>query len=126
MSDLIRREDVANTIQRICDICGEQKKYNGVMCGSCYLDTFVLDEIPSAEQEQRWTPISECLPAEEKDVLVTVRFDGYKDGIKPTTYVEVAHQIDGEWSSYSDDYKVARNRHHVLAWMPLPEPWRGE
>ena len=52
MSDLIKREDVAKTIQHICDICGEQKKYNGEMCNSCYLDTFVLDDIPSAEPER--------------------------------------------------------------------------
>ena len=73
-----------------------------------------------------WIPVSECLPAEETDVLVTVRFDGYKNGIKPTTYVEVASQISGEWFSYSDEYKVARRRHHVIAWMPLPEPYRGD
>ena len=52
MNDLIRREDVAKTIQHICDLCGEQDKYNGIMCGSCYLDTFVLDDIPSAEPER--------------------------------------------------------------------------
>ncbi len=55
MSDLIRREDVAKTIQHICDLCGEQEKYDGIMCGSCYLDSFVLDDIPSAEPERKWT-----------------------------------------------------------------------
>lgn len=55
MSDLIRREDVAKAIQHICDLCGEQEKYDGIMCGSCYLDSFVLDDIPSVEPEERKT-----------------------------------------------------------------------
>ena len=60
MSDLIRREDVENTIQRLCDLCGEYERHNGVMCGACNLDNFirVLDDIPSAEPEPKkghWT-----------------------------------------------------------------------
>lgn len=53
MSDLIRREDVENTIQRLCDLCGEEERTNGVMCGACNLDNFirVLNDIPSAEPE---------------------------------------------------------------------------
>ena len=53
MSGLIRREDVENTIQRLCDLCGEDKRYNGVMCGACNLDNFirVLDDIPSAKPD---------------------------------------------------------------------------
>ena len=53
MSDLIRREDVENTIQRLCDLCGEYERHNGVMCGACNLDNFirVLDDIPSAKPD---------------------------------------------------------------------------
>ena len=54
MSDLIRRDDVEKTIRKLCDVCGEDKKYNGIMCGACNLDSFirVLDDIPSAEPER--------------------------------------------------------------------------
>ena len=53
MSDLVRREDVENTIQRLCDLCGEYERHNGVMCGACNLDNFirVLDDIPSAKPD---------------------------------------------------------------------------
>ena len=125
MTDLIRREDVAKTIQHICDLCGEQKKYDGIMCGSCYLDSFVLDDIPSADPERKWIPVTEALPEEDEEVLVTVRFGGTKD-VKPSVYVETASQISGTWTSYTDEYKVAPRKHHVIAWMPLPEPWKGE
>lgn len=54
MSDLIKREDVDKAIRSICDLCGEDKKNNGVMCGTCNLDSFIreLDDIPSAEPER--------------------------------------------------------------------------
>ena len=84
------------------------------------------------KKAQQWIPVSERLPDEEKDVLVTVHFagltqkhkSGWNDHIKPKNYVEVAHHIDGEWFSYSDEYKVAKSQHTVIAWMPLPEPYK--
>ena len=46
----------------------------------------------------------------------------WNDDIKPNYYVEVASQIGGEWTSDSDEYKIAKNRHKVIAWMSLPKP----
>lgn len=90
-----------------------------------------LSDVPDTNVG-KWIPCSERLPEEDTNVLVTVHFhglvhehpSGWNDHIKPSYYVEVASQIDGEWSSYSDEYKVARNRHEVIAWMPLPEAYK--
>lgn len=111
MSDLIRREDVNDLIKQICDACGEGEKYNGAMCRCCRFDDFigVVDNIPSAEPEHKWIPVSEALPEERKNVLVTT--------------------IDGDIKvSYRSDvtYWLHIGRGNVIAWMPLPEPWRGE
>ena len=89
----------------------------------------LIKATPSAEPEMKWIPVTEALPDEEKDVLVSVHFDGYKDkytNYPPSDYVEIASHIDGVWSSIYDDFKAMRRHHHIVAWMPLPEPWRGE
>lgn len=89
-----------------------------------------LKTMPSA---QRWIPVSERLPKDETKVLVTVFFHGVKDysggwnaHIKPSFYVDIAEHYDDEWHSDSDEYKIARNRHEVIAWMPLPEPYKED
>lgn len=82
--------------------------------------------------EPHWIPVEQELPKEETDVLVTVHFlglkrthrNGWNEHIKESFYVEVASHINGEWSSASDEYKIAKDRHKVLAWMPLPEPYK--
>ena len=124
MSDLIRREDVINAL---VEKGQSSKRYKLGEFWELNLPeiTDAIDAIPSADPEQKWTPVTEALPEEDEEVLVTVRFDGTKD-VKPSVYVETASQISGTWVSYGDEYKVALSKHHVIAWMPLPEPWRGE
>ena len=87
----------------------------------------VINSLPSAQPEQRWIPVTEQLPEDEQEVLVTRHFlsDNQlkKNAITESFYVEVASQMDGEWSSYSDEYKIKRHLHKVIGWMPLPKPY---
>ncbi|MBR6984644.1 MAG: DUF551 domain-containing protein [Ruminococcus sp.] len=91
----------------------------------------IRDAIKALPSEQpQWIPVTERLPERGKDVLVTRNYDGRADHIKSCRYVEVAscygEDDDVSWNSYSDEYKMTPKNHRVVAWMPLPEPWRGE
>ena len=91
---------------------------------------FIKLALKALEQESRWIPCSERLP-EEKDagilkklgtekrseyVLATVEVKGERMTVTACTY-------DGKW-----DWKMkyAFPDFKVVAWMPLPEPYREE
>lgn len=87
----------------------------------------IIENLPS---EPQWTPCSERLP-EEKDagilkklgtekrseyVLATVEAKGERMTVEACTY-------DGVWHW---NMKYAFPDYKVVAWMPLPEPYKGE
>ena len=104
MKDTIYREDA---IDAILDLNVEHR----VSWKDAVIDT--LDELPSAQQ---WIPCSERLPEESGCYLVTV-LDGLN---KRTTFVKYQkRQKAWELSGRRAYWKVR-------AWMPLPEPPKGE
>lgn len=79
--------------------------------------TGMLKELPSAQPEQRWIPCNwrtkeENLPQECKSVLICMKDGcGYRIG--------VSYRTDyNRWEGYG--------RVNVIAWMPLPEPYRKD
>ena len=79
----------------------------------------LLSDIPSAEDVQGWIPCSERLPKRDELVLVTY---------KTTNRIHLCRYTDdgseNPWWSYIDDCCAWNNV--VLAWMPLPKPYREE
>ena len=72
-----------------------------------------LKELPSA---QRWVPCSERLPEGGRVVLVTE-----KGGF--IRHCEYANYCDfQEFQTVEEGLTV----HDVIAWMPLPEPYKGD
>lgn len=114
--------------KNLCEPCKKRKgDYNGVRCRACqYGDE--IDDIEDAPTVMEWIPCSERLSEKGKDVLVTRHYDGSADGNKSCRYVEIADLggCDDEvaWHSYSDEYKMHPRNHRVIAWMPLPEPYK--
>ena len=105
MDDLISRSDVLDKAIFI-PIAKIMTKDKIIYRKAVFVDD--IEKIPSAQQ---WIPCSERLPERQTSVLVT-DYDA----------VEMAYiNGDGKWMDYFGDKLKA-----VTAWMPLPEPWRGD
>ena len=82
-------------------------------------DVSALKAVPSADRPQEWIPCSERLPNEYKTVLITFEYKG-----KP--YTTTGFRRTKNAVTYWDSKDQFRYRPlNVLAWMPLPEPWKG-
>ena len=116
MSDLIDRQNAIDAIHKEFDeICvwdeSGQATANEV--------ENILYEVPSAEPERKWIPVAEALPKDMDRLLATiVRSDGTKRVRSGNYYKEYFMMDNGDTWNATDK--------EVLAWMPLPEPWRGE
>lgn len=76
-------------------------------------------EITDEEREENgyqkdWVYFLDCeMPADEQEILVTTK-NGYVE--KDVCYIDDGYGLDSGWDWRED----------VVAWMPLPEPWKGE
>ena len=75
-----------------------------------------IEKLPSV-QPQRWISVTERLPNDDEEVIVTCLDDS---GDTPFSYTTVAWHYKGMW--------VCENERcpFVVAWMPLPESYKGE
>ena len=71
-------------------------------------------------RESKWIPVSERLPEEDTYVLVTMMSIGTNQ-----RWVDKCKFFKDEW--YQGFLTIITERvARVLAWMPLPEPYKGE
>ena len=92
----------------------------------------MLKKIPSAQPEQRWTPCSERLPREYGEYYVTwktsdapqKRFIGIIECDVTGVYDYERHEFKREW--LLEDYMKNYSGVEVLAWQPLPEPYKAD
>ena len=71
----------------------------------------------SVQPEQRWIPVTERLPDDETDILVTY-IDGEETRIVPVNYDR------GTWFDCIFDREL--KPHMVTAWMLRPESYKGD
>lgn len=101
MSDLISRKEAIKMI-KACSL--NETSFN-------YYKTH-LENVPAVQQ---WIPCSERLPEHMEEVLVCTGFG--------EPFIAWYSKINDIWRNASTEIVV---RIKVLAWMPLPKPYKGE
>ena len=79
----------------------------------------LMVDAPEVKPEPKWIPVSERLPEDGQNILVTYKTT---DKIHPCQYHDDGSR--NPWYSYIDQCRAHMNV--ILAWMPLPEPYREE
>ena len=95
-------------------------------------DVETICQLPSVTQKSgKWIPVSERLPEEYGEYLVT-----WKTNDSSTPFISVCeyetsyeydvekHRFKGEW--LVDDYILVHSDYEVVAWMPLPKPYEPQ
>ena len=100
-----------------------------------------IKSLPSVTPQPRWIPCSERLPEDIKPVIVTWKNNdpkSYYQYIVGKHFIGTAHYLNGKWfwySSATEDLLAEYGRCdgeefdeaiEVVAWMPLPEPYKAE
>ena len=86
-----------------------------------YGSEYANEIIKALEQEPRWIPVSERLPEDRREVLVTAYWH--------ETYQVMMASYFGDglwWCVPFNNCGEHMQRLKPKAWMPLPLPWKGE
>ena len=78
-------------------------------------------ELPAVSVPQ-WISVKDRLPEDGEDVLIWYEYFRYGSYNRMYKTYEIAYQYDGFWSGVNPLGQKAR----VFAWMPLPEPPKGD
>lgn len=112
MSDLISRQAILKNIEKIrqsAQMMDDTHRADIIMHGMYLCEKAVRNQPPA----QQWIPCSERLPEEGEVVLTQAKF---KDDIK----MAVSARVDfNYWTGWGT------REINIVAWMPLPEPFKG-
>ena len=103
---------VRNRLEQYKKELERQTQYKAGLPGSA-LDIIntLLDDLEQDEKENGWIPVSERLPEDDTTVLVSCKTS------RGTTFVRLGYCINGSWHL---------NCTGVVAWRPLPDPYKGD
>ena len=109
MDDLIRRSDAIRIASGYCHFSNVAKE---------------LAKLPSAQPESQWIPCSERLPERPEQMLVYA----INTHFSIAKYKEVRKGVNDYIYTWVTDnaFDVPHEVKNVIAWMPLPEPYKAE
>ena len=85
----------------------------------------IENKINALSSEQQWIPCSERLPEDYTDVLAWFEYFRYGNyNCLYQTYGIGSYSM--EYDSWMINHETGWHKLRVIAWMPLPEPWKGE
>ena len=124
MSDLISRQAAIDAVcMEWCGVKHQDCKHpfddendDYYWCDGCETVLRTLPDLPPAQPEQRWIPWSSGKLPEESGTYTVTAYDGVT---KRVTYAKYQKRLK-RW-----ELTGARAYWRVLAWMPLPEPYKG-
>jgi len=74
-------------------------------------------------EQPRWIPVSERLPEEDGQYLITVKYKHVNDNYEDV-YAEHGEWFDGRWDMFC--FGHCGEVEDIIAWMPLPESYNAE
>ena len=106
--DLIKRSDAIEAL----------KGREGILHDT-YTAVAIIRSVPSADRPQEWIPCSERLPSEKDYIGDVVIWCTDKSIVGVGWYYESTKS----WATIDDTFPPILGE--VIAWMPLPKPWKG-
>ena len=103
----------------------KKSKYYHLPNGDIAIPIIDVEHAPTVQSEQRWISCSERMPENDNEVLITV-WDAEDDYVEVYKGFYQGHEWWTQWChgcSKIKDEPCGENI--VIAWMPLPEPYRG-
>lgn len=88
----------------------------------------IIQDLPSAEPERKWIPVTEALPKNSEHDWVLGQIRETDSGYLWIPCQVEYRQIKDDWYEESIGWMKENPDHafEVIAWMPLPKPYRGD